>query len=650
MFKKWKFSKLLQHGLSIATVLVDQNHIIRSCNNRFSDWFGAKINGKSSKLIGEDFYAVLGHPEVLDGRYAPFYAATHEKNASAVERRSILKVSLPHAANSEMRTRTYEMLVTSKLVNSQLYFIVELRDLSKSSLFALMHDTLREAGNELTELIEREFTKCSYEQLVAMLAEKIREHMEKTLKRDVCEIRTIDYSRPGRELLPFINFGIDERGAQRTLVASATGDNGITGYVADTGNAYVCKDTHNDPYYLEGAINARSSLTVPLIYRNQIIGVCNVESLEPNDFSTHDVVFLQLYAKDLAQAIHMIDSYRQRNVTERHSCGTLMREQLDVELTQTFEEGCSLRRELEVFASRLCSSDPQIQSIAELQTHLDSFLKKISRDKQKSTDLSASFLSLSEELAKPKPARKEYSFLIPRNLFIRQCIGAQPCDYDSVCDFLKGARCLVVNKRMDDWEREERWEAFLAHYGAYVDIFSSASNAFEAATLLDYDLILANKFCDCQYFNNVTRDQAAVVQSQPFKPTDYDIHSEGYFEATNIPPKSLALRQKVLELTESGEKDDAYFFYRRLASRLLKDRRQLPIIVLSKPHTANPYDATHIQPSMTELRRSLFKSRAVQSEVQFFPDSQYPYLPLFCALYKELTQTQKLPTTRQENR
>ena len=59
--------------------------------------------------------------------------------------------------------------------------------------------------------------------------------------------------------------GMTPLAANRELYARKEG-NGVTGFVAATGQSYLCPDTTKDPLYLEGAAGSRSSLTVPLIY------------------------------------------------------------------------------------------------------------------------------------------------------------------------------------------------------------------------------------------------------------------------------------------------------------------------------------------------------------------------------------------------
>ena len=75
--------------------------------------------------------------------------------------------------------------------------------------------------------------------------------------------------------------------ASRELFARKE-NNGVTGFVAATGESYLCPDTVSDPLYLEGAEGARSSLTVPLIYHGTVIGTLNVESPQPDAFDDRD--------------------------------------------------------------------------------------------------------------------------------------------------------------------------------------------------------------------------------------------------------------------------------------------------------------------------------------------------------------------------
>ncbi len=99
---------------------------------------------------------------------------------------------------------------------------------------------------------------------------------------------------------------MDPEAAERTLFAQPQ-DNGVTGFVAATGKSYLCEDTTDDPLYLEGCKGAKSSLTVPLILHDQVIGTFNVESPEPRAFTESDLLFLEIFTRDVAAALNTLE-------------------------------------------------------------------------------------------------------------------------------------------------------------------------------------------------------------------------------------------------------------------------------------------------------------------------------------------------------
>jgi CheY-like chemotaxis protein len=103
-----------------------------------------------------------------------------------------------------------------------------------------------------------------------------------------------------------MSVGMKPEAATRRLHAETTG-NGVTGFVAATGKSYLCEDTSEDPLYLEGAENARSSLTVPLMQHDQVIGTFNVESPEPRAFSESDLQFMEIFTRDVAAALNTLE-------------------------------------------------------------------------------------------------------------------------------------------------------------------------------------------------------------------------------------------------------------------------------------------------------------------------------------------------------
>ena len=62
-----------------------------------------------------------------------------------------------------------------------------------------------------------------------------------------------------------------------------------------------------DPLYVEGAKGANSSLTVPLVLHDEVIGTFNVESPEPRAFTESDLQFLEIFTRDVAVALNTLE-------------------------------------------------------------------------------------------------------------------------------------------------------------------------------------------------------------------------------------------------------------------------------------------------------------------------------------------------------
>ncbi|MCG8451410.1 MAG: response regulator [Pirellulales bacterium] len=144
----------------------------------------------------------------------------------------------------------------------------------------------------------------SVEERIDLLKSNILQCTQDVLQLDVIEIRMLDQQT--EELVPIMSLGMHPEAAKRKLFAATEG-NGVTGFVAATGKSYVCEHTSEDPLYLEGSEGARSSLTVPLVLHEQVIGTLNVENPEGNAFSESDLQFLEIFARDVAVALNTLE-------------------------------------------------------------------------------------------------------------------------------------------------------------------------------------------------------------------------------------------------------------------------------------------------------------------------------------------------------
>jgi CheY-like chemotaxis protein len=173
-------------------------------------------------------------------------------------------------------------------------------------------DALHQAGRELADLDPDQLAEMNVPTRVELLKQNLRRYIRDLLRYDIIEVRLLD--RRTGELRPLLEDGMTSTAARRELFARET-SNGVTGYVAATGQSYLCMDTAGDPLYLEGATGARSSMTVPLKYHDEVVGTLNVESPRLSGFGPDDLQFTELFSKEIATALHTLDL-----LTAQQSC------------------------------------------------------------------------------------------------------------------------------------------------------------------------------------------------------------------------------------------------------------------------------------------------------------------------------------------
>jgi CheY-like chemotaxis protein len=165
-------------------------------------------------------------------------------------------------------------------------------------------DALHAAGRELSGLDPDQLAEMNTPTRVELLKQNLRRYIHDLLKYDIIEVRLLD--RRTGELKPLLEDGMTPEAARRVLHAKTHG-NGVTGFVAATGQSYLCHDTTADPLYLQGAAEARSSMTVPLKHQDEVVGTLNVESPRPHGFGADDLQFTELFSKEIAGALHTLD-------------------------------------------------------------------------------------------------------------------------------------------------------------------------------------------------------------------------------------------------------------------------------------------------------------------------------------------------------
>jgi two-component system, sensor histidine kinase SagS len=280
-------SDSLLDSLGEGVILVDPHLHITWANRTFQEWCGGPVGDRS-------FYDALGSPQILGPDYSPFHTAMAEGKTVTTRL---------HVSQSN---RYLEMLVTPvQTVPEQVSHLVCLiRDVTALVLQQQKLDALHQAGVEMSALAADQLAEMSVEERVELLKANIRRFTHDLLNYDVVEIRLLD--RQTNRLEPLLEEGMTPEAAKRELYAKTEG-NGVTGFVAATGKSYTCTDTSTDPLYIEGAAGAHSSLTVPLMYQDQVIGTFNVESPRLNAFGEDDLQFAEIFSREVASALHTLE-------------------------------------------------------------------------------------------------------------------------------------------------------------------------------------------------------------------------------------------------------------------------------------------------------------------------------------------------------
>ena len=84
---------------------------------------------------------------------------------------------------------------------------------------------------------------------------------------------------------------------------------GVTGLAVQSREAMLIDDVRTDPRYIEGVPNVCSELAIPLITKNRVIGVIDIEAREPGYFTEEHQQVLTLVASRMAAGIENAQLY-----------------------------------------------------------------------------------------------------------------------------------------------------------------------------------------------------------------------------------------------------------------------------------------------------------------------------------------------------
>lgn len=281
LFQSERILDALPDGMAV----VNSDLRIIWANSTFTAWSGGSAQNKT-------FYDALGSPEILGPDYSPFHTALSGRSATT---------RLHCSGNRYMELTITPIHEPGQKINQ---LIGLARDVTLHVQQQQKLDALHQVGQELAALSPDQLSEMSVEERIELLKLNIRRFTHDLLHYDVIEIRLID--RLTGRLEPLLAEGMTPEAASRVLYPKPEG-NGVTGFVAATGKSYLCPDTATDPLYIEGASGARSSLTVPLIAQDLVIGTFNVESPKPNAFGDDDLQFAEIFSREIAATLHTLE-------------------------------------------------------------------------------------------------------------------------------------------------------------------------------------------------------------------------------------------------------------------------------------------------------------------------------------------------------
>lgn len=299
-------------ALAEGVAVIQPDWRIKWANATFERWCGQPV-------LNRIYYEALGYPAVIGNDGSPLQTAL---------RGVCVNTRFHRKDNQYLDVRITPIFDANRKV---VQLISLCRDVTAEVQQRQKLDALHQAAVKLSYLETKDLTEMSLDERVEQLKYNIRQLTHDLLHYDVIEIRLLE---PLTGLLrPLLSDGMTPEAAGRTLHAKVTG-NGVTGHVAATGKTHVCSDTANDPHYIQGAEDARSSLTVALNYGDHVIGTFNVESPQLNGFGPDDVQFTEIFCRELAAALHTLDLL----LVEKQTTATRSVEAINCEVSIPIDE------------------------------------------------------------------------------------------------------------------------------------------------------------------------------------------------------------------------------------------------------------------------------------------------------------------------
>jgi len=203
-------------------------------------------------------------------------------------------------------------------------------------------DAIDASGRELARIQNDAVATKTPAERLKLLQEKIIRYSKDLMHFDHFSIRLLD--KRVNKLEVVIAEGLPPEALEIDLYAQPEG-NGISGYVAATGRSYICHDTEKDPRYVLGLTHSKSSMTVPLMLFDEVVGVYNVESDMVGAFNEDDRQFAEIFGRYVALALNILDLLLVERFTTSTSITDNVVHEIDAPLSSIVSETQTLVEE-----------------------------------------------------------------------------------------------------------------------------------------------------------------------------------------------------------------------------------------------------------------------------------------------------------------
>ncbi len=287
------YYKLLFKNINAVVYILNRNGRLIYLND-----FAEKISHyKINELVGRHFKNIVA-PESIAITTKTFLKQLSGKNVKPFE-----FVVLDKDGN-RIYLKTSEHIILKKgRVDGVMGIATDITE-SKALTFELSRIVrdlymLQQIGQEISSILDLE-----------TLLSCIVKHLKESLNYERAAVALIDFNRNELTVraaeLPY------PKHLQPKLRVKI--GQGITGYVAKTGEPYIANDVSKNHHYYVFDKKTKSEVAVPLKVGNKVIGVINIESYQKNQFSERDIELLTLVANQASIAIQnsqLYDSLKQ---------------------------------------------------------------------------------------------------------------------------------------------------------------------------------------------------------------------------------------------------------------------------------------------------------------------------------------------------